>query len=392
MSLDVVRLGEIFTAQTSFTNNDGTPFVPTSPATYVIYDFNNNFVISGIAEQNGTFPEQWSASITLPASSIFSPNQKYYIKWSITGATSTIVSNEYFNVESEEYIGDDQQWQEVDHAVLEYGTVNDSLHVPNFKTVTSYTVRIIDDCNNVIFPLLSVTNPTPTLVSGEYIYSFSSGNLPLLEASYKPYLIEWTYVVDGVTQTKYHFVYVVNYSILILMQRLREFIDKAKFNHPNPSLRYNDVDLISYLLQGVQIFNATKPYFTNFYLSHFPRQFEWFLINCAAYVALSAQYLAETESSFELSGQSVSLTVDRSAGIESALSRIISILETQLPTAKRLAGLSAVTGVLGISVSPTNNPRFYSGLEFDLGFPGDFLQARGEYYNSFIETSVVMSG
>ena len=385
MSIDLVKLGSTFIATVSFKNSDGTAFVPSKPASYQILDFNNKNIISGIGEQDSIDPYIWKASITLPNNAPFSPNSKYSIIWKIFASNGSVCTQvEYFNVDSPGDIPID--YEENGDVVLSGGSVNDSLVVPYNGLISYYRVNILDDTGLIYWTTTNSNPSTPMNVDDNNVYSINTGNLSSLVARGKPYIIQWIYTIDGKQRSEYHFIYVCNLKIIRLMEMLRSFIDKVRFTHPNVNLRYTDLDLINYLVQGCQIVNYTKPMFTSFNLNMFPQELEYFLINAGAFVALSSQFIAEGASAFELSGQSVSLTVDRSQSIESALGRITQILENQLPTAKKMISLSAVSAVLTITPSPSLNSKFLSLSgrgNFDLGFPGDYV-SRDSLYSSIL--------
>ena len=82
------------------------------------------------------------------------------------------------------------------------------------------------------------------------------------------------------------------------------------------------------------------------------------LLHCAAYSVLSAQYLAEGQAAFDFSGQAVSLNIDRTQYIDSALGRVISYMENQVPNAKRMwirstGGNGLAAGTLGVNIGPS---------------------------------------
>jgi hypothetical protein len=76
------------------------------------------------------------------------------------------------------------------------------------------------------------------------------------------------------------------------------------------------------------------------------------------YEALRAQYLAEGVSAFDFSGQSVSLTVDRTQYLESEMGRIQAYLDTTLPQVKKASVIAGSPGAVSIQIHSRTN-RLY---------------------------------
>ena len=115
----------------------------------------------------------------------------------------------------------------------------------------------------------------------------------------------------------------------------RMLIDKLqkKIGHVQA---YSDADLYGYLLRGKDIINQTNPIST-WSLGSFPGHYGMttFLLAASAWWGLQAQYLSEGELSFNYSGQTVTLDVDRTSVYESAMSRLREYLDKELSTTKK---------------------------------------------------------
>ena len=100
---------------------------------------------------------------------------------------------------------------------------------------------------------------------------------------------------------------------------------------------------------------------------------------CSCYYALGAQLQAEGALAFDFGGQTVSLNVDRTPAIESALGRIENEVENTVKPFKKLLGRTGILsgdgsaggqfmdtsralGVLGLSNTPlTRFPNYHRG-------------------------------
>ena len=115
---------------------------------------------------------------------------------------------------------------------------------------------------------------------------------------------------------------------------LRMLLDKMQ-KKTGQIQSYSDSDLYEYSLRGVGLVNQYNPV-TSWSLSAFPTSmgFEEFILMASAWWGLNAQYLAEGETMFSFSGQSVTLDVDRTSVYESAMARLKEHIDSQLSKAK----------------------------------------------------------
>ena len=165
-------------------------------------------------------------------------------------------------------------------------------------------------------------------------------------------------------------VWPVTQQVMVAASMVADFIDKARLENVIPELEYVESDLVLYLYRGLATFNSLPPRATNFFGTNMQGPLLEHWVTCACIHALSAQFLAESSLAFDLSGQTVSLNMDRSPGIESALGRLQDVLNSiVLPYRKLLGKAGAVTGdgsiggrvldgaqkfgVLGVTTSPT---------------------------------------
>ena len=131
-------------------------------------------------------------------------------------------------------------------------------------------------------------------------------------------------------------------QILVAASQLEDYINKARIQNVIPELDYTQTDLIQYLNRGLALFNSFLPHTTNFTGTNMQGIIMDAWLQCSAYYALGAQLQAEGALAFDFSGQSVSLNIDRTPAIESALGRVESALEQNVKPLKRLLAKAGV--------------------------------------------------
>jgi hypothetical protein len=367
--IDTVTQGQQVTFSADFYNTDDTPFVVSTPVTWVIRDNNNNMVMNGTAAQDNVNAALWTAIINIPDSvPVSNVGERYSILWVATGTTPPGLSqpsiqqqSSYFQVTG----ATDFDFFELDRMQLENTALSDSIALPSGSSITSMQVQLLDQYGNIIFDSSALTGsdiPEGVNLDGQVIYTYAGTQpvalMTVTNAGALPFVISWKYTLNNIVEQEYHFLYVVNAKMMITVNSLRRTIDKARQQNPNPVLQLTDMDLVEYVNQGIALLNAAKPCVTSFNISSLPDVFFYPLINAAAYCALSAQYLAEGQAAFEFNGQSVSLSVDRTQYTDTALSRFTSYIEDQLPSTKRMwnrstGGTGQPVGSLGINFGPS---------------------------------------
>ena len=167
-----------------------------------------------------------------------------------------------------------------------------------------------------------------------------------------------------------YMLWAVTPQILTASRLVEDHIDKARLENVIPELEYTQADLVQYLFRGLALFNNIPPRITAFTGTNMQGTLLDNWVVCSCYYALAAQLQAEGAMAFDFSGQSVSLNMDRSPSIESALGRIEGLITDRIRQSKGLitkTGLvsgdgsaggrfmdgSRAMGVLGVTQSPT---------------------------------------
>jgi hypothetical protein len=129
------------------------------------------------------------------------------------------------------------------------------------------------------------------------------------------------------------------------MSFLEDFLNKSKIEQVIPELAYTDGDLINYLERGLNLFNMIGGEVTGFTGTNMQGVLFDAWVTCASYYALGAQLMAEGSLAFDFSGQGVSLNVDRTPQLDSALGRIEGLFDSRiLPMKKSLWKQGYISG------------------------------------------------
>ena len=309
-----VKSRSSFIAYTDFFDTRSQPLALSQAVGFVIRNSEQKMILSGIAEQTNK-PERWQSQISLPDL----PPDNYTISW--YGKTDKTV---HTNSESFEIANETPNFYELDLLVPERSLVTDVLKVDSDEVVTNLVVNILTPDGISIFSD-ETTNPTPIPAGDKHYYPFNSAipvqGLVAGGSVFALYLIEWSFNLNDMPSREHHFIYVVNHKTLMYVNELKRMIDKANLRHKNPNLRYNNVDMVAYLNQGLQYINAQPPSQTSYTLANIPDTLYSYVLDAAALRALESRYLAEGEAAFNFNGQPITLEVDRTPFIESAIGR-----------------------------------------------------------------------
>ena len=178
-----------------------------------------------------------------------------------------------------------------------------------------------------------------------------------LEPSLNAHLLSFNLQpLSGRTRLYNYKLWYVTSQIMLAMSHLEDFLNKSRIENVIPELRYTDGDLLSYLERGLYMFNRVG-YPTAFTGTNMQGVlFDAWLI-CSSYWALSAQLLAEGSLAFDFNGQGVSLNVDRTPQLDSALGRVESQIDQHVVPLKKLLNAQGLTkGDGSVGSTSLNNP------------------------------------
>lgn len=170
--------------------------------------------------------------------------------------------------------------------------------------------------------------------------------LPMLvEPSINPYtLIVYFKPTKGKSQTLTYRVFVPTPQIMKAAEMVEAYCNKARISDIIPELDYNTPFLLDCLQRGLEEFNALGTIITNFTGENMQGRLLQVWVICSVHSALSMQFLAESALAMDFGGQDVSLNVDRTQGIESALGRIQEKIDSVVIPFKKLLVRDGVLG------------------------------------------------
>lgn len=327
-----IYLGQEVTASAYFLDASNNPLETSNPSIYPCYQVTDpvqDLVVAGV----GTFNDRtlaYDATFTMPDIAMLSTDVGHYqITWDfISTANKEYSYREAFDVVHPTY--DLTQAKEQQKLVLPITSIELSIPLP--RRVMEVELQLFNQDNTIAFKAIP---DQKGLYSDYYIYSnvipegvFKSGN---------DYLAVWVMKDMGSTCV---FTQVIHCASLWDMQRisdLRMYLDKVSKSVESYQ-GYKDSELFFHLQKGAEYINSVKIpsnwNLVSYQTMHQLQPVMYWLLEAAKWSALRAQYLAEGDSSFDFSGQPVSLSVDRSQYIDGELSRIKDGLDNQLAALK----------------------------------------------------------
>ena len=214
----------------------------------------------------------------------------------------------------------------------------------------------------------------------QYVADFDTSLITAPGAALVPYSIVWTYYNTATIANKIQEaanLYVITPSILAAARDLQAIVNKSRTTVDGmPDVAFKMLDLMTFLHMGMENFNAfAHP--TNFTMTNALGAIRAYWIQFSAIVALRSQYLVEGVKAFDFSGQSVSLSVDKSSFYESLASSIEGQLAEPCRQLKLLLSKRGLTGgdgsanplklafgaigAVGVTLSPVSNIRMGAG-------------------------------
>lgn len=139
----------------------------------------------------------------------------------------------------------------------------------------------------------------------------------------------------------------INTNLFPLMSSLRMLIDRFQ-KRVGRLQAFEDSDLLEYLAQGLRMVNLSYPT-TGYSMDNVPDDLQPLVLLAGGWYGLKAQSILEADLSFNFSGQSVTLSVDRASQMDSAASSMMDMFNQQIGPAKmayvrRARGVGTVAG------------------------------------------------
>lgn len=314
----------------TFVSDSGYPLIPQEDTPPIVSLFNNDqkIVFKTFAAQT-TSASEWAAVLSVPSVLVSDPIL-YPILWRFVTD-----DNNTFYVKDSVLISPSEKRDSESVVLTSDKTFSAKLTFPASEDLLVYLYHnneLVHTWDNTGFTLNSALPYT----------RYVTLNLEDIELnpSLTPYLLIFQTSSNRFTQR----MFLVTPSVIKTSMDLEDYINKARVSNVIPELAYTSSDLLHYLERGLHLFNSYPPQATGFTgMSMTGSLLDCWLI-CSTYYILSAQLQAENALAFDFSGQSVSLNVDRTQGIESALSRMESMIDSTVKPFKKLLVKSGVSG------------------------------------------------
>lgn len=378
---DTVVRGVTTAADTYFYQDGSTsPLIVAGGVTYQIFAPNNLLVDSGAANQDSGNAAHWTINFTIPKTApITSADQRYTLKWRAATDNGSIYSTqEYFK------LVDPVSPDAVDTAVITLAGApfNANLLVAE-NTLSTLSLRVLNadgvpviSLGNLVGSGASPPGPISPVAAGDsYVYSVPVNDptwlapLVIRNSGLTAYFSYFNYTgAAGNQETEVQPLYIINAIMLNMMHDVRQFVDMLRNNDAVVELRITEIKLAQFVIQGLLRLNACPPANFTFDFNTLGQyqQFYFYALKCAQYELLSALYLAEGMTAFDLQGMSVQLTSDRSQYIQTLMSDIRTDLDNNMPKAKsqyaRSGGFRGRIGTIGMVLGPASNWVFRASV------------------------------
>ena len=345
--------GSSFTASIEMRDEDDIAVIPAPgyPKAVLLDDEKN--IIGTYSSHPGTDEAMWESSISVPMFGLKKVT-KYRIKWRCKSSTGEkYIFNDYVFIAPKV----EERFSEI--VILPEESAFSFVMPMVYKPEYAGTVSLYKD-NIAQISALSLNDTTVDMdfsVDTTEVTIATPDIAPSLQAS----LITVKAKYDGRTRTYTYRLWKVTPQVLVASQMLEGFLNKARIENVIPELRYNEGDLLSYLERGLYFFNYTG-YPTGFNGMNMQGAILDSWLICSTYWAISSQLIAEGSLSFDFSGQGISLNVDRTPQLDSALGRIESrIQDTVIPLKKQLSRQGFIDGDGSVGSTSMRNP-YSSGI------------------------------
>jgi hypothetical protein len=311
----------------------------------VLFRDKDKNVISTVIATPSVVPGEWLASVNIPNLNLTAKTE-FNLRWKAIATDGS----KYYNTDA--LLVEPQLENRESDIVAMFGDTTFSFSLP-FKMEAgiqnnpySAVYQVYTSNQAFLTTQKDILGSNDVTVDGSAAESsVITAPLEVAGASLYPNLLKVvvTSTTYNVNKTILFKLWAVTPQILLEMSELEDQLNKAKVENTIPQLRYTTADLIGYLERGLYLFN----------MIYMPTAFNGLNMQgllqdahliCSMYYALSAQILAEGSLSFDFSGQGISLNVDRTPALESALGRIETLIDQRVVPLKKQLIVNGVTG------------------------------------------------
>ena len=145
-------------------------------------------------------------------------------------------------------------------------------------------------------------------------------------------------------------------QIALASTLVEDYLNKARIQNIIPELDYTAGDLLGYLERGLNLFNMTG-IVTSFTGTNMQGMLLDGWVTCSCYYGIATQLIAEGSLAFDFSGQGISLNVDRTPQLDSAIGRLEArIQDTVVPLKKQITNQGFFGGDGSVGATAMRNP------------------------------------
>ncbi len=341
--------GSALTVDLDILDDNDSPVVPRPGFPKVTLLDQDKSVIAQYNAVPTATPGQWESAIVLPELGV-TQTTEYRLRWRCLSSDGE--KYQFFD----NLLVDPKADRRDSEIVLLTGDTIAEFSVPlSYTPAMNGTYQIYSGNNEQLLSPKSLADADVTVNAG---FDRTAILIPAIDIppSLKPNLLMLRATVRGRPKS-YSFKYWnITPQIALAMTLVEDFLNKSRIENIIPELEYTSGDLVGYLERGLYMFNMTgMP--TGFTGTNMQGMLLDAWIICTTYWALGAQLMAEGSLAFDFSGQGVSLNVDRTPQLDSALGRIEArIQDTVVPLKKQITAQGFFSGDGSIGATQMRNP------------------------------------
>jgi hypothetical protein len=338
VNLQVIE-GNPITTTEQFFGDAGEVLRPLSGFPLVQLLDGDELITSSVAYFKTQQPDgNWFADITIPNGFDFEgkPDKIITLQWIIKTLDSSQKTSILLTVLPKEVLTEDDET-----AIIVLAPVTEiKARVPYLVNVLGgdRVAYSIYDENNLVFSSIAVAS---TIQGSSTVLSLPI-DPTLISARLRPYNLIMNISFPNATRQVFTLLRVINPSILSAMQSLEMSINKANQAETIRGLRFRESDLLEGLTRGLDYFNDVPPSLTSFTGIDMRGSIREGWLICSSIRVLRAQLQAEGWFAFDFSGQNVSLNVDRTSVVESAVGHYESLIDSLVRPLKTLLSKKGV--------------------------------------------------
>ena len=344
--------GSTTTISTEILDEFDAPVVPKPGYPKVALLDKDKSVIAQFSAQPGASVGTWESAVALPLLGVERPTE-YRVRWRCMSHTG-----EKFQVFDTIIVEPKAERRDSEIVVMEADTAAEFVLPLRYTADMAGTYQIFRNNERVMLAPVELSHADVKLDAGLDRTLVSVPTVPVeqLPPALFANLLSVRLSVRGRPKTFSYKYWCITPQIALAMTMVEDFLNKSRIENVIPELSYTDGDIVGYLERGLNLFN-TIGVTTNFTGTNMqgPLLDNWLI--CCFYWAIGSQLLAEGSLAFDFSGQGISLNVDRTPQLDSALGRIEArIQDTVLPFKKQLGSQGILGGSGAAGSSNLHNP------------------------------------